>query len=118
VLCPGWVRTGIAEAERNWPSKPGESPPLAAVSEVLLPYYERALRDGTPPAAIADLVAEAIEATKFWILPHREWLELVVRRWHRIAAGEDREATVDAPGFPPARQIATEIQAAMASTSG
>ena len=30
VLCPGWVRTGIYQAKRNWPESLGEVPPPAA----------------------------------------------------------------------------------------
>ena len=30
VLCPGWVRTQIMDADRNWPAELGEKPPLAA----------------------------------------------------------------------------------------
>src|SRR5215469_527964 len=30
VLCPGWVRTSIAQADRNWPQSLGEVPACAA----------------------------------------------------------------------------------------
>ena len=30
VLCPGWVRTNILDAERNWPTELGGEPPEAA----------------------------------------------------------------------------------------
>src|SRR4051794_20249833 len=118
VLCPGFVRTAILEAERNWPSRLGERPARSASWEVLQPYYENALRDGMPAADVADLVAAAIESKKFWVLPHPEWVELASRRWQRIAAGQDPDTTVNAPGFPPTAELAQEIKAAMATRTG
>ena len=35
VLCPGWVRTSILQADRNWPQSLGEVPPPAATAEVI-----------------------------------------------------------------------------------
>src|SRR3954470_15474864 len=118
VLCPRFVRTAILEAERNWPSRLGERPARSASWEVLQPYYENALRNGMSAADVADLVADAIESNKFWVLPHPEWVELASRRWQRIAAGEDPDTTVNAPGFPPAAELAQEIKAAMATRTG
>jgi hypothetical protein len=113
VLCPGWVRTAIMDADRNWPACLGEVPSRAPVAEVLRAHYDRAIGDGMDPAAVADLVAEAVVSGRFWILPHPEFVELGVRRWHRIAEGLDPDTAVDVPGFPPATQITSEIQAAL-----
>jgi NAD(P)-dependent dehydrogenase (short-subunit alcohol dehydrogenase family) len=113
VLCPGWVHTAIMDAERNWPATLGESPPSASAANVLRPYYDRAIGAGTDPAAIADVVAEAIASDRFWILPHPEWVERAARRWNRIAEGLDPDPADQVPGFPPATQIANEIQAAL-----
>ena len=82
------------------------------------PVTERAIGEGMHPAAVADLVAEAIVSDKFWILPHPEWVELAVRRWHRIAEGLDPDPAVDVPGFPPATQIASEIRALVTAQTG
>ena len=113
VLCPGWVRTGIWEADRNWPARLGKSPPQGAAQEVLRPHYDRAIGAGTDPAAIADFVAEAIMSGRFWILPHPEWVERAARRWRRIAEGLDPDPADQVPGFPPFTHIASEIQAAL-----
>jgi NAD(P)-dependent dehydrogenase (short-subunit alcohol dehydrogenase family) len=113
VLCPGWVRTAIMDADRNWPARLGESPSPAPAADVLRPHYDRAIGDGTDPAAIADVVAETIVAGRFWILPHPEWVERAARRWQRIAEGLDPDPTDQVPGFPPFTQIASEIQAAL-----
>src|SRR6187200_3263330 len=43
VLCPGWVRTAIMAADRNWPTRLGESPSPALAAGVLRPHYDRAI---------------------------------------------------------------------------
>ena len=118
VLCPGWVRTAITDADRNWPARLGESPPSGLAADALRPHYERAIGDGMDPAAVADLVAEAVASDRFWILPHPEFVELAVRRWHRIAEGLDPDPAVDVPGFPPTAQWVSEIRAALAAPTG
>jgi NAD(P)-dependent dehydrogenase (short-subunit alcohol dehydrogenase family) len=110
VLCPGWVRTGIIDAERNWPGHLGEVPPAALGSEVVTPLVRRAIAEGTPPAAVADLVAEAVEAGRFWVFPNPEWVDLAVRRWHGIGEGALPELEVDVPGLPPAAEIAARFE--------
>jgi NAD(P)-dependent dehydrogenase (short-subunit alcohol dehydrogenase family) len=113
VLCPGWVRTAIMDADRNWLARLGDSPSRGPASGALWPHYKRAIGEGMDPAAVADLVAQAIVSGRFWVLPHPEFLELAVRRWHRIAEGLDPETAVDVPGFPTAAQIASQIRAAL-----
>ena len=116
VLCPSWVRTGIADAERNWPATQGDRPPRAAAYETLLPHLQRAIQDGMSPAGIAELVAEAIESERFWILPHPDSVERAAQRWQRIADGHNPDPTINVPGLPPTEQIAAEIKAAMAQS--
>jgi NAD(P)-dependent dehydrogenase (short-subunit alcohol dehydrogenase family) len=111
VLCPGWVRTAIADADRNWPARLGENPPPSPVAEVVRPHSLRALEAGMEPGAVADLVADAIVAGRFWILPHPEFVEQAARRWRRIAEGLDPEVEVDWPGLPPGAELANEIRA-------
>jgi NAD(P)-dependent dehydrogenase (short-subunit alcohol dehydrogenase family) len=118
VLCPGWVRTAIMAADRNWPTRLGESPSPALAAGVLRPHYDRAIGEGTDPAAIADVVAEAIESARFWILPHPEWVQRAARRWLRIAEGVDPDPADQVPGFPPFTQLASEIQAALSAPTG
>ena len=43
--------------------------------------------EGMPPAVVADLVADAVQAERFWVLPHPEFVEIAVQRWHDIAEG-------------------------------
>jgi NAD(P)-dependent dehydrogenase (short-subunit alcohol dehydrogenase family) len=112
VLCPGWVRTGIYDAERNWPASLGELPPegsLAAVGH----HVQRAIDEGATPAAVADAVADAVTADRFWVIPHQEFFDIVIERWHRIAERLDPEPPEQVPGMPPRTQIVAELMAAL-----
>jgi len=114
VLCPGWVRTSIMDADRNWPARLGALPPRPVTSEVLGRHARRAIDEGMAPAAVADKVAEAVLADRFWVFPHPDFVELAVRRWHAIAEGNDPELDVDLPGMPPRAEILAELRAALA----
>lgn len=109
VLCPGWVRTGLLDAERNWPDELGSLPAHADGSDVVLKYVRRAVDEGTTPAAVADVVVESVRANRFWILPHPEFVELCMKRWQDIAEGVDPVLFRDTPGLPPLEQLVTEI---------
>ncbi len=111
VLCPGWVRTKIMDADRNWPSELGQRPADAFGTEVVRKHVVRAIDEGITPAAVADLVADAVGRNRFWVFPHPDFVELAVRRWHGIAEGRDPELMVDTPGLPPAAQIMAEVAA-------
>ena len=91
-------------------------PPSIAPRSVT-PLIQQALSGGMPPAEVADLVADAITAGRFWVLPHPEFVELAARRWRRIADGEDPELEVDVPGLPPAAEIIGKIKALLAMPS-
>jgi NAD(P)-dependent dehydrogenase (short-subunit alcohol dehydrogenase family) len=109
VVCPGWVRTKILDAERNWPAVLGDRPEAAFGSSVVRKHVGRAIDEGITPAAVADLVADAITDGRYWVFPQPDFVDLVVRRWHGIAEGRDPELLVDTPGMPPAAQIAAEV---------
>ena len=113
VLCPGWVRTNILDADRNWPAELGEEPPAALGADVVLGHVRRVIDEGMPPAVVADLVADAVEAERFWVLPHPEFVEVAVQRWHDIAEGVNPRIDVEMPGLPSAAQIAEEVRAAL-----
>ena len=113
VLCPGWVRTQIMDAQRNWPASLGELPPPALGSDVVRRHISRAIDEGTTPAAIADQVADAIMTRRYWILPRQEFVERLTQRWASIAEGRNPEIFRDVPGLPPGKDIAAEIAAVL-----
>lgn len=112
-LCPGWVRTGIGDSDRNWPEELGELPARDAGGEVARKYLTRALDEGMQPAAVADLVLEAVSSDRFWVFPQREFLELAIARWRDIEEGLDPTLPEQVPGLPPRSQLVAEVMAAM-----
>ncbi len=114
VLCPGWVRTNILDAERNWPDDLGAEPERAIGSDIVLGHVRRVIDEGMPPAAVADLVADAVQSDRFWVFPHPDFVEVAVRRWQDIAEGLDPRLDLEVPGLPSTTQIAEEILASLA----
>lgn len=71
VLCPGFVRTRIADPARNAP--PGVRDWVTPGSEAGAAFaavLRSGVEGGKPPAEIADTVWQAVQADRFWILPH------------------------------------------------
>jgi len=113
VLCPGWVRTNLMDAERNWPAALGDAPAPAMGADVIGGHVRRAIDEGTTPAAVADMVADAVTADRYWVFPHPEFVEIAAQRWSSITEGRNPELLVDMPGLPPAQQIAAELLASL-----
>ncbi len=87
VLCPGYVRTGIADAGRNRPDAlRGEA--ASAEEERWVDQIRRVLAQGTPPGEVATCVLEAIEAERFYVFSHPEWLESAGARFRALLAQE------------------------------
>ena len=113
VLCPGWVRTRIVEADRNWPPELGELPQDDPALAVVIEHFRRAIDEGSQPAFVADAVADAIAADRFWVIPHQDFLDLVVQRWETIADRADPDPPEHMPGMPPRSQVMAEVMAAL-----
>lgn len=118
VLCPGWVRTNIMDASRNWPASLGEQPPSAIGSEIVEPYVRQAIEQAITPAEVAERVADAVSADRFWVFTGQEWVDLVTERWATIADGKNPEPAANVPGLPPAGQIADEVKQMLAKALG
>jgi NAD(P)-dependent dehydrogenase (short-subunit alcohol dehydrogenase family) len=73
VLCPGWVRTRIAD---------GALGPI-----------QKLVADGIAPAAVADRVLEAIREERFYILTHPELVPAIAERMKDLL--EPRNPKVD-----------------------
>jgi len=113
VLCPGWVRTNILESDRNWPDALGDLPEEAPSSKVFTDHVARAIDEATTPAAVADQVFDAVATGRYWVLPHDDFFEMVVRRWEHMAQRLDPEPPEQIPGLPPFEQLAAEMLVAM-----
>lgn len=88
VLCPGWVRTRIHEADRNRPSDPAavedDHPELEGMRDLVAGLIE----GGLDPAAVAAQVVTAVKKRESWIFTHPDWMEMVSGRTQRIVDGE------------------------------
>jgi len=113
VLCPGWVRTGIMDADRNWPAHLGERPPDAFGAAVMGGHVRRAIDEGMTPGSVADLVADAIGDLRFWVFPHPDFVEVAERRWATIAEGLNPSLLTDVPGLPTAEELLIEVAATL-----
>jgi NAD(P)-dependent dehydrogenase (short-subunit alcohol dehydrogenase family) len=92
VLCPGWVRTRIHEADRNRPTNPAdaiEATPeaeaaLGAMKEMVAGFIE----GGLDPAAVAAQVVEAVKSNRVYILTHPHWESMITDRTERMVSGQ------------------------------
>jgi len=84
VLCPGWVDTKIAEADRNRPAEltisRAPDPRQEAVSEIVRNF----LKSGKSPAEIADTVFEAIRDDQLYIITHPDMDFIFKERFDNI----------------------------------
>jgi NAD(P)-dependent dehydrogenase (short-subunit alcohol dehydrogenase family) len=96
VLCPGWVNTGIGDSGRNRPVelRNADGPNLLESGDVS--PLKAVLENGLPPAAVADLVVDAVKADRFYILTHDDWRASVEQRMGDILEGRN-----PAPMFLP-----------------
>ncbi len=86
VLCPGFVKTRIGEAERNRPAEQADAELSAETSEMMAAVMNDMLSRGKAPAEIADIVFDAVAENNFYILPHPAWDEFVRARTEQILA--------------------------------
>jgi NAD(P)-dependent dehydrogenase (short-subunit alcohol dehydrogenase family) len=86
VLCPGWVRTRIIEADRN---RPGGREPRSELPEAqAMEHLVEALVDtGIDPAEVAGHVIDAMRSGRFYVLTHPEMAVGVEQRAHDILEG-------------------------------
>ena len=84
-LCPGWVNTRIDESVRNrpeWAAPALDAPPPPPETEAMRAAISDLLRGGTDPAAVADLVHDAILSDRFWIFTTDDF-DVLLKTRHR-----------------------------------
>jgi NAD(P)-dependent dehydrogenase (short-subunit alcohol dehydrogenase family) len=91
VLCPEWVRTNIADSERNRPADvaPAEPTPVPGVDvdpELIRALIQGLIDGGIDPEQVAAQVVHAIRTGRFWVLTHGTTVESARKRWDAIAA--------------------------------
>jgi NAD(P)-dependent dehydrogenase (short-subunit alcohol dehydrogenase family) len=93
VLCPGLVRTNIANAERNRPAELRNEPvPVTPEIEAGMAAMRAAIASGVAPGEVAAAVFDAIRKEQFYILPHPEWTEVIQLRTHKLLRTENPES--------------------------
>jgi NAD(P)-dependent dehydrogenase (short-subunit alcohol dehydrogenase family) len=93
VLCPGWVRTRILDADRNRPADLGPPPDPDPAQEGARELVRQLVETGMDPAKVAGHVVEAIRDGRFYVLTHPEMNEGIRRRADEVLAGAP-------PGMP------------------
>ena len=96
VLCPGFVKTRIHEADRNRPEDL-DSAWTGDAGNQFIAFLSAGVESGREVADVAALVVESIKTDRFWILPHGEESHAAIRR--------RTEAIID--GSTPPTTIAT-----------
>jgi NAD(P)-dependent dehydrogenase (short-subunit alcohol dehydrogenase family) len=91
VLCPGWINTRIADAERNRPEehRPGAEPPATPQVQMMQQAVRQMLASGLPPERVAGLVLSAIREGRFYVLTHPEWKGMIRSRMEDILEERD-----------------------------
>ncbi|CAB4702270.1 MAG: SDR family NAD(P)-dependent oxidoreductase [Actinobacteria bacterium] len=112
-LCPGWVRTGIVDSDRNWPEELGDKPVSDPAAQSILDYGRKAISEGMTPAAVASMVLDAVQEDQFWVFPHQDFLDIAIARWDRIGERINPEPPKQLPGMPPRAQMIAELMRAM-----
>jgi NAD(P)-dependent dehydrogenase (short-subunit alcohol dehydrogenase family) len=93
VLCPGFVSTNIADAERNRPTallNPDEGP-LDPIEQAIQDDIAGRIRSGRPPAEVAEIVLDAIRSEQFWITTTDEFDDILRSRMDGIMARTNPE---------------------------
>ena len=83
VLCPGFVRTRIAESERNRPEWAVADHEVPGAEE-LRGAVQSLVDSGIPPAAVAERVIDAVRSNTFYILTHPELDAAITTRFDDI----------------------------------
>lgn len=90
VLCPGMVRTNIAEVERYRPAELRNEPvELTPERQAGLAAFRAAMEASMAPEQVADIVFDAIEKEQFYILTHPEWTEVIQLRTDKLLRMEN-----------------------------
>ena len=83
VLCPGFVRTRILEADRNRPANLRETA-VARHDPQLEEMAREAIATGLPPAEAAAQVVDAVKNERFYVLTHPELTPRVRERMEEL----------------------------------
>jgi len=87
VLCPGWVKTRIVDADRNRPPSAGPPAEISPLEASMQDLFRSLVESGADPAEIAGQVVAAIRERRFYVLTHPEMAGAVTARQEDILSG-------------------------------
>jgi NAD(P)-dependent dehydrogenase (short-subunit alcohol dehydrogenase family) len=65
-LCPGWVKTGIADSMRNWPTELGLPPVSTPMQTAISAHTRRVIDEGTQPGIVAGRAILGVPASRIY----------------------------------------------------
>jgi NAD(P)-dependent dehydrogenase (short-subunit alcohol dehydrogenase family) len=90
VLCPGFIKTRIADANRNWPGRLGTEPAHDdPASEVIEPLVRGLVDAGKSPEELAGQVLDAIREERFLVITEPEMCKGAVDSRAALLEGGD-----------------------------
>jgi NAD(P)-dependent dehydrogenase (short-subunit alcohol dehydrogenase family) len=93
VLCPGLVRTNIADSELHRPAELHNEPvAMTPERQAGLAAFKAAIEASMPPFEVADAVFDAIKKQQFYVLPHPEWTEVIRLRTDSLLRMENPQS--------------------------
>ncbi|MHB8680601.1 MAG: SDR family NAD(P)-dependent oxidoreductase [Acidimicrobiales bacterium] len=92
VLCPAFVKTGIANSDRNKPEWARRGDPPAAEQQ-MRGVIHQLVDSGIDPAVVGARVIDAVKTDTFYILTHPESFPVVERRMRDILEGRPPSET-------------------------
>jgi len=84
VLCPGFVRTGIADSDRNRPAALRAAEPAARRAPELEGIVRKAIETGLDPVEVARQVVDAIRGERFYVVTHQELVPAIRSRCDEV----------------------------------
>jgi NAD(P)-dependent dehydrogenase (short-subunit alcohol dehydrogenase family) len=84
VVCPSWVKTGIARSDVRAAPAQAEPAPRDAVAERVGAAIARAVDDGIPASQVAQALFDAITSGRFYVLTHAQTMAGVKLRLEDI----------------------------------
>lgn len=90
-LCPGWVNTAIMDSARNRPewAAPSHGVEATPMEEMMAAFVRDQIRSGMEPAAVADLVHDAILANRLWVFTDMQMVQALEPRFKAVLAAEN-----------------------------
>jgi NAD(P)-dependent dehydrogenase (short-subunit alcohol dehydrogenase family) len=89
VLCPAWVRTNIADAERNRPEAlQPRTQALGPEVEMVDQAMRQVIATGMPPEEVAGQVLEAIRNEQLYVLTHPQFGKIVRAHYEGLVEGK------------------------------